>query len=68
MQIYNSDLKTLLTLHNYLPQGEERLKNIEPDYIQVIARYEMLLINLLKQKIEENERTRNYILEGRNHG
>lgn len=61
MQISNSDLKALLTLHNYLPQYKEEQKYIDPEYIKAITRYEKILIKLLQQKIQENEDTRLYL-------
>lgn len=62
MNISNSDLKVLLSLHNYLPQYKEEQKFIDPEYIKAITRYEKILIKLLQQKIQENEETR-YFLE-----
>lgn len=64
MKISNSDLKVLLTLHNYLPQTEEQYKYCDPDYVRTITRYEKILIKLLEQKIQENEQTRYYIEKG----
>lgn len=68
MTITNSDLKALLTLHNFLPHYKEEQKYIDPDYIKAITRYEKILIKLLEQKIQENEDTRNYLIERRKHG
>lgn len=67
MQIFNSELKALLTLHNYLPLHEKEQQNIDPEYIKAITQYEKILIRLLEQKIQENEKTRNFILERRNY-
>ena len=61
MNISNSDLKVLLSLHNYLPQYKEEQKFIDPEYVHTIARYEKVLIKLLQQKIQENEDTRLYL-------
>lgn len=68
MIITNSDLKALLSLHNFLPQYKEEQKFIDPEYIKAITRYEKILIKLLEQKIQENEDTRNYLIERRKHG
>ena len=64
MKISNSDLKALLTLHNYLPQCDER--HIDTNYIKAITQYEKVLIKLLQQKIQENEDTRLYLEYKRN--
>ena len=61
MNISNSDLKALLTLHNYLPQYKEEQKYCDPEYIKAITRYEKILIKLLQQKLQENEDTRLYL-------
>lgn len=68
MNISNSDLKALLTLHNFLPSYTEELKYCSSDYIKAITRYEKILIKLLEQKIQENEETRIYLTERRNNG
>lgn len=61
MNISNSDLKALLTLHNFLPQYKEEQKCIDTEYIKAITRYEKVLIKLLQQKLQENEETRLYL-------
>ena len=67
MKITNAQLKTLLELHNYLP-NEKDYDYLTDDYCKTIIRYESILVNLLQQKIKENEETRIYLFERRNHG
>ena len=60
MRISNSELKSLLNLHNYLPNKEE-FKYISDEYRKAIIRYEKILSLLLEQKMRENEQTREYL-------
>ena len=65
MKITNSDLKSLLTLHNYLPQDVHELQGLTDEHRLAIIRYERVLIKLLEQKMQENEETRTYLSERR---
>lgn len=68
MTISNYELKSLLNLHNYLPNQED-FKYISDDYRRAIIRYEKILCILIEQKMRENEQTRQYLnFKGEKHG